>query len=365
MLAVLGVLVAVAGARAQETYTIKLKDRGEGEAAFLKKTEMTVTTVKVVPDANGQLLVDMKETKGDSAEFKETILKGEPGKSPTKVQRDYTDVRTTNDKETEDGPLKGMTVIIEKTKDAYTFTNKNGEKIEGAAEKALIKEFSRKDEDNKELERLVLPKGPVKVGDTWKIDVAKIVAILAKDGAVEIDAAKSTGSGTLAKAYKKDGRQFGDMKFKLEMPLQTAGKGKEQLKFNAGAKILMDIDLDACIDGTSENGTMSMKMIMSGNANVPGGCGDIERVVMDARQVAQDVPKSKHFNRKPRARYSSLGFSIIQGPHSCATSLVPPVAFIALLFAQDQPRPLYADLVVLNTKIWTVNRRPKPKRLRS
>ena len=101
----------------------------------------------------------------------------------------------------------------------------------------------------------------------------KIVAELAKQGDMELDGAKSTGEGTLVKAYKKDGRQFGAMKFKMEMPVVTIGKGKEELKFTAGAKIVIDLTLDGCIDGSADAGSMKMKMLMTGAAMVPQAPG--------------------------------------------------------------------------------------------
>jgi hypothetical protein len=284
-------LLGPAVARTQETYTIKLKDRAEGEAAMVKRNESTVTKVKVSSD--GKVLVDNNISNGINAEYKETLLKGEPGKPPVKFQRDYTKVQTTDNGKTEEGALQGMSVIIEKKDKGYEFTNAKGEKLDGPAAVALAKEFNKNNDDGKELEKLVMPKGAVKVGDSWKIDMAKIATVFAKEGAMELDTAKATGQGSLVKAYKKDGRQFGDMKFKLEMPLQTVGKGVEQMKFMPGAKVVLEISLDACIDGTSETGTMKMKMVMSGNAAVaaaPGATASLN-VVHEGTQIQMDAAK--------------------------------------------------------------------------
>lgn len=293
--AILALLVTVvagaATASAQETYMIKLKDRGEGEAATVKRNETTVTKVKVSSD--GKVLVDNNITSGINAEYKETLLKGEPGKPPIKFQRDYAKVQITENNKTEDVPLKGVSVIIEKKDKGYQFTSTKGEPLDGPAAAVLAKEFNKKNDDGKELEKLVMPAAAVKVGDSWKIDMAKIAAIFAKEGAMEVDAAKATGQGTLVKAYKKDGRQFGDMKFKMEIPLQTVGKGVEQMKFMPGAKLVLEINLDACIDGTSETGTMKMKMVMSGDAAVaaaPGATASLN-VVVEGTQSQVDAAK--------------------------------------------------------------------------
>jgi hypothetical protein len=123
--------------------------------------------------------------------------------------------------------------------------------------------------------------------------MSKIVPELAKQGGMELDEARSTGKGMLVKAYKKDGRQFGEMKFKMEMPVLTIGKGKEQLKFMAGSKIALDLTIDVCIDGTADAGTMKMKMLMTGVAAVaaaPGATATLN-VVVDAVQTQEEAAK--------------------------------------------------------------------------
>jgi hypothetical protein len=227
-------------------------------------------------------------------EYTETILKREAGKSPTKLVRDYAKAQSGKDDQApEDGPLQGKTVVIERKAGKYVFTYKDGGNVEGQAAAALVKDFSKKSDANAELEKLVLPSKAIKPGASWKIDMPKIVTELAKQGGMELDGAKSTGQGTLVKAYKKDGVQFGEMKFKMEMPIVTIGKDKEQLKFAAGAKIVLDLTMDVCIDGTSENGTLKMKMLMTGEATIPAapGATAVLNVSVDAVQVQQDVKK--------------------------------------------------------------------------
>jgi hypothetical protein len=121
----------------------------------------------------------------------------------------------------------------------------------------------------------------------------KIVNELSKQDAMVLDAAKSTGQGTLVKAYKKNGRQFGEMKFKMEMPVMTIGKGNQQLKFTAGAKIVLDLILDVCIDGTAETGSTKMKMNMTGTADVGGGALATLNVTVDATQSQEETAKKK------------------------------------------------------------------------
>jgi hypothetical protein len=292
LLVVTALFVGAATLPAQEGITIKLKERGEGEAALIKKKETTNTKVKVT-DGKGNVVVDRTETKTELQEYTETILKRQDGKLPTKLERAYSKAQTTQDDKTSDGPLHGKTVLIEKKGEKYTFTYKDGTEVTDKALEALARSFEKKSEESAEIEKMVLPKGPVKVGQSWKIDMPKIVAEFAKQGEMALDADKATGNGTLVKAYKKNGQQYGEMKFKMEMPVMSIGKGNQQLKFMAGAKIAMDLTLDGCIDGTADAGLMKMKMIITGTADGGAGALVMLNLNVDATQSQEETAKKK------------------------------------------------------------------------
>ena len=290
--ALAGLLVWTSAIQAQQAFTVKLKDSGEGDVAVVKKNDTTVTMVTVV-DGAGQVLVDKSDTKTEEREFKDTILKQEAGKPVTKRLREYIKAQSGQDGKVEDGVLQGKTFIIEKKADQYLFTDKDGEAVAGAVKAALQKEFAKKGDADATMEKLVLPKEAVKAGESWKIEMPMIVKEISKEGGMVLDVAKSTGQGTLVRAYQKDGRQFGEMKFKMEMPIDTIGEGKGQLKFSSGAKIVMDINFDVCIDGTSATGVMKMKMNMAGTATFPlmPGPSATLTVVMNGTQSIQEATK--------------------------------------------------------------------------
>ena len=279
------------GLEAQEAITIKIKDAGEGEAALIKRSENTTSKVKVT-DGAGKVLVDQKELKGEVMEYKETILKREAGKPITKAQRDYTKAQKRDGEQTTELPLQGKSVLIEKKGEHYAFTYANGEPLDGPAAAVLKNDFSGV-ATGKELEKELLPGKAVKVGDTWKIDTAKIAQLLTKDGKMELDTAKAIGQGTLVKTYKKDGRLHGEMKFTMMLPLQTVGKGNQALKFADGAKIDLALSLDTCIDGTAVNGALNLKMLMTGTASIPAAPGATAtmHVTVEASEAQQEAAK--------------------------------------------------------------------------
>src|SRR5436190_18091785 len=80
-LAVLGVLFAWTGAvLAQEAVTIKLKEKGEGDAALIEKTETGTVAKKITVQGN-----TMEDTQkmSETTAYKETILKVDDKKHAT------------------------------------------------------------------------------------------------------------------------------------------------------------------------------------------------------------------------------------------------------------------------------------------
>jgi hypothetical protein len=163
----------------------------------------------------------------------------------------------TKNGEKQDVGLAGKTVVIEKSGDGYTITV-DGKEPTGVAADILKKEFKKEKNVNDED---LLPKDPVKVGGTWKVDLA----MLAKDaeGQFEFDAAKSAATGKLIKVYDKGGKKFGVMEITIDLALTKIDGGGQSLEVKTGSKMKMSGTLDVCIDGTAS--TSSGKMAMTGN----------------------------------------------------------------------------------------------------
>jgi hypothetical protein len=263
-----GLLLSPGVGFSQEVYTIKLKESAAGESLFIKRSN-TMTSKVSVTNA-GQVLLDKTASTGEVLEYKEHFIEAGADKKPIKIERAYSKAMTTKDDDKIDPLLAGKTVVIVKKGEDYEFTFKDGTKLEGEAAAALDKDFNKKKKNsNAAMEKAVMPKGPVKVGESWKVDMPKFIAAFADSDDMALDVGTAKGQGTLVKAYKKDGRQFGEMKFKMELPIVSAGKG--QFKFSPGAKMVFDLYFDVCIDGTSEAGTMKGNMVINGTAVGPNG----------------------------------------------------------------------------------------------
>jgi hypothetical protein len=287
MFAVFACFLSMApSAFAQGPFTIKLREETDGDVVLhtRNKTEMNKTTIS---DGAGKVLKKDDTKNAEVQEFKETTLKRETGKPPVKLEREYIKMQDKG----KTSPLEGKTIIAEKVGAKYTFTDKKGQAVAGAVKDALTKEFSDKSESGK-FERMVLPKAPVKVGDTWKLELAEILKEFGTKGDMEFDTAKATGKGTLTKAYKKDGKQFGVMSMKIDAPLKSMGKGQLKFAENEG-KLSLDLSMDVCIDGTASEGTMTMKMALTGTATLEQlpGARAVFDLLIDGTETQKQLPR--------------------------------------------------------------------------
>jgi alpha-glucosidase (family GH31 glycosyl hydrolase) len=282
-------LMALSSAAAEpEAITIKIKETVQGDSYNIDATKTNKVMSKLV-DAQGKVLMEMNEEATEIMTYKETVLKVEANKKPTKLEREYTKAEVKKAAKTEDLGLAGKTVLIERKGDKYTFTFKDGGEIKGAAAKVLAEEFKDKNEESNQMEKLLLPKNAVKAGDEWKLDMDPILKEFGKGEGIDIDKAKAAGTGKLVKAYKKDGKQFGELQFKMELPIKSLNNG--QLKFPDGAKMVLEFSIDGCIDGTSGAGTNNMKMNLNGTAPIPNVGSLTLAVGVDVSQKQMEAKK--------------------------------------------------------------------------
>lgn len=275
------VLLACVGvARAQDAITVKIYKDATGDRS---QTDLTTTeTLKMkISDGTGKVLKEDNNKTVLKTVYKETVLAKEGHKPATKLEREYTkaEIDKSNSGKFEKLPYDGKTIVIEKKGDKYTFTYKGGKELTAMEAETLVKEFKDKKDDDKDMDKLLLPSGPVKVGDTWKIDTKELLKDFEKDAGIEGDLAKATGTGKLVKAYKKDGKQYGEVSVTVDIPLKSVGKDNDKLTFTQG-KMTIVLTFDGCIDGTAGDGKAKIKMTMAGKAThpmLPGG-----EVLMDA-----------------------------------------------------------------------------------
>jgi hypothetical protein len=252
--------------QAQDAVTIKLRKAAKGETSLVEKNSTDVSKNKIVDD-QGKALQDKEEKKGETYVFRETVLERDGDKPPTKLRRQYEKAQVAVDGKTTELAYQGKTVLIEKKDGKFHFQIDGGKELTGDEAKHLNDEFNKKEGDELDFEKAILPKKAVKVGETWKIDMEPLVKDFEKSTSLPMDIGKSAGTGKLLKVYQKDGKQFGVMELSLDMPLK-AGKA-DKIVIDAGSKISVAATLDICIDGSAESGTITGKLGVELKATVP------------------------------------------------------------------------------------------------
>jgi len=242
-------LLATAQGNADDTYTIKIKKEAKGDKGQLDEKSSQKTTLKV-EDSQGNIVQDKTETVVEKYSYQETILEQPEGKTkPTQLRRSYEVAEANKGDKKRTLPYQGKTVLIEKKEDRYQFRIEGGEEIIGKDAEFLEKEFDPKKDNDLDFTKIILPKKPVRVQESWDIETQVLVQDLEKTTGLEVDSGKSKVIGKLVKAYKHDGRQFGVIQLHLEFPLINLKIGDQVVSLDPGAIMEADATFDGCIDG--------------------------------------------------------------------------------------------------------------------
>jgi hypothetical protein len=254
MLSPLTVLAALAllpaAASAQETYRIVLKQPARDEPALYRRVERVRVDVVFHEDDKPQ----HRDERRLDLSYREQILQPPAGPGDRgKLHRRYTRAeRIQNGKE--EGttlPYARKTLLIERKDGRYTFRTTEGEYYSGREE--LDDEFNGRMPQLPSLGmEWLLPRQAVRVGESWKIEPAPFLKVLAKLRELAIHADRATGTGKLVKAYRKDGRRYGVLDLRIEViPKSITGdNGNATVKLKAG-KWTFRLLADGCIDGSS------------------------------------------------------------------------------------------------------------------
>ncbi len=259
-LAALG-LLAGAPARADDAYTLKLYKSKKGDKTEHEMTETTKTKVHFVGagmEKKDEIASGKKEAYTD-----EILEKAAGDKRATKLLRTYSVSEKTEKDETTKAKYVGQPVLIQKSGAKYEFSIK-GQPLKEADAPDLFKKFNDKKDDEPQDQDL-LPTDPVKVGGTWKIPAdlsERMFKTLGGEDKMKYDAKKSSITGKLLKAYKKDGAQFGVMEVTITVFVTDIDLGGQMVKTSANSKFVLKATIDACIDATVpyEDGKIDLTM---------------------------------------------------------------------------------------------------------
>ncbi len=261
-------LVSAPLSAADEVYEIKVKKDAKGDKSEVSKAEDGTTTATL--ELGGQEKVTKQKTAVKSVYTEEILERPDMKKKATKIQRVYKTATKTKDGKKETLPYEGKIVLIEKKGDKYRFTI-NGEKLDPEDVPDLDKEFNKKDGVESPETEDFLPTKPVKLNETWKIDIAKLAKSFGSETPFELDEDASKASGKLVKAYKKDGKQFGVVEIRIDFAPTAFKAGGDSIPLKKGSKLGLLITIDACIDGTVGDGEAKMSANIFVEGEIPNG----------------------------------------------------------------------------------------------
>jgi len=273
-------LALTCGVSAQEAYTLKLYKSKVGDQLKVSKSKTEGGTLKI---EFGGMTRNEELAGGEKTVYTQEILaKPDGAKKPTKLKRTYEIAQKIEKKETVKQPFHGETVTIEKVGDKYEFTM-NGKKMNAADAVELDKEFNKKSEGPTNDE--MLSDKPVKVGESWDVDVKKAIESLNDDGKLTISEKGSSIKGKLLKAEKKDGVLFGTIEFTIVLVVEKMAFGPgESLPLKDGSKMKLVVAVETCLDGKVPGEKSDMTMLMTMEAGLPNN----GKLVIDGKTTGTD-----------------------------------------------------------------------------
>jgi hypothetical protein len=271
LILLLGLTVGLALAKDQDAFTIRLKDAAQGDTVRVEKKSSERSTVKIT-DSQGNSLKNHEESKTQILIYQETLLQKRPGdKKASKLRRHYEKATTKTGEDSRTLPYEGKTVLIEKSGNRYGFQIDGGEELTGKDAEELDREFNKQGGDSPDFNKVMLPQKPVRGGESWTFPTEALIQDLEKSAPMEFDAAGAKGSAKLVKVYERDGRRFGVIDYRIELPLKAFKMGDEKAPIEAGASMMLTASLDGCIDGSQTSSTAKLRMTMKGRAELSQG----------------------------------------------------------------------------------------------
>ena len=276
-------LLSSGAAQGQEAYSIRLKEAGRGDIRRCEISSNTEITSRLV-GPSGKILQDRTLRNAQQSVYRETVL--EPAaagqKLPARLRREYERAVVWIDGKPQTLPHQGKAVLIETRNGECNFRLEGGTAMSGLAAALLSREMKKGD-----LRGLLLPRQAVRPGEGWKIDMAPVARLWERAIGLQLDDSRAAGTGRLARVYRKDGLLFGALTIHLEAPILSVGEKKRAAA--AGSRLLMDINLDCCIDGKASSGTLQATFRVSAAAAAPGPDGKPARLLLSTRGALREV----------------------------------------------------------------------------
>jgi|GEM_PF-3437854 len=274
----LGLALTAAPLLAQE-YTLKSKVDTQGDVNRVSTANSFRMDVFAENEGKSVKISELKST--ETMSFTETILTKKPGEKATQLRREYTAaVLDQGDGKKKTLAFQGKKLLIERKEGGYEFRFEGGDLLEGESVDFLKNEFQMSD-DLADPDTLLRPKKPVKVGETWMLDIAPIAKNYARTTPVPLDQAKARGQGKLVKVYPQGGREFALIEVEIEIPLKTGPQGA--MTVMEGSKLSLKQKIDGAFDGKFGTQVFESQMNLDIEGLLDAGKGKMVKTTMTGK----------------------------------------------------------------------------------
>ncbi|MCE9581619.1 MAG: hypothetical protein K8T20_03785 [Planctomycetes bacterium] len=265
-------LLLVTAVRADDTYDLKLKYVPKvGDVT--KHTSQEKMEMKMVVSSGGKVMQDNDNKDVKSFEYTEEVVKVEAD-DMSEGKFVFAEAKHLVEGEEEDFGFKGKTVLGKKGKAGWEFTAEDGSELPEEDVDAIKDAVSKKDgkkEGKPDIQEVLAPGKPVKVGESWDLSAKKFAAGILEDED-SFDLEKSKGTLKLISVEKRDGALFGKMEGEIELSALSLGKAK----LNKPISFKFKLNLDVCIDATQPNAILQMTAKMKGKRTTDAKGQEIE-----------------------------------------------------------------------------------------
>jgi hypothetical protein len=232
------------------THTLALYEHKEGDVYRVARTKMSETDATATAGHRG---MSDKVVVKEKVVFTEELLEKPAGATrATRLRRTYEAVDKSHSKTgAQKSALMGKVVEVDRTgaKPRYTI---DGRSPTPEQAKELDADFGREQTDTL-TNADMLPGKPVKVGETWAVDRAKVAASLPQVPAVKFEADHVRVSGKLVSVTPQGGKSQAKVEFTLRMPVAEIRPDNlvRPLKTDAESSLVITVTVEFCPDGST------------------------------------------------------------------------------------------------------------------
>lgn len=215
-----------AGSDPNATYTLKIREKQAGEKYQVAQEAAEDRLNGEGKGSDKEMAWSVNRVKTKLAYTEEVLEMADGSGGPARARRTYTTAEVTEADKTHPLSFAGKTVLIERQPDKHYTVKIDGAGDLGADAEMLQREFA---EGPRPSLQSLLPTKAVKANETWEVPADKVEAFLRGNGGDPKGAAKA--SGKLTRAEMKDGKPYGELTVRIEMPPGNGPSGSLELTY--------------------------------------------------------------------------------------------------------------------------------------